>query len=267
MSPALPGSLPTWMTPSRIVFVAQCVSLLLLVGLLAHALSLTLTTSALLFVASALLFFMLSLLTANQCTWLSVAAAYGEAGAWVGSLASLVFFLYVFCVGTSATGVNAVLFALSCSLLLGWLPGLLAGFGVSLVFWCTGGWLFASLQHQREFPALDDAHRMLSRVGLWFLFLSGASAYGGFFLGALLFLWLGAAGALFANQALRQRRLWLERVESRLEPRWRLSAISMTESTLLPLSNYSQQNAVLCYRHAADAPYRSTEDEVPIALC
>jgi hypothetical protein len=267
MSPVLPGSLPAWVTPSRIVVVTQSISLLFMVGVFSEYFSLSSSSSALFFGLLVVSFFFLSLVTRGQCTLLSVAAAYGEVGAWFGSLLSFLLFFYVFFFNVKVHGATSIIFGISCAILLGWLPGLLAGFILSLGFWLAGGWMFASLQQQRQFPALDDTHRMLVRAGFWLLCLSAISLYRESFFWALnLFLW-GSLSALMAMRSLRERDEWLSRVRAQLEPHWKISPASSLALRLMPLSNYSQQNEILFYQDHAHSPYRSTDNETPIAIC
>jgi hypothetical protein len=271
MIPTLPGSLPTWITPGRIVVVAQLLGLSF-VGVLASAgLSLSVGSGLFLGGVSALFFFSLAWITRGQSSWIAVAASYGEIGAWLGSLVSTAFFAYLFASDARPHQTTAFFFAAICTGLLGWLPGLLVGLGVSALFWGLGGWLLAPLHQHKIFPAHDDVHQHLFRAGGW-LWVLGLL---GLWVAPSPLLWVaglelslfGVALGVLGFLGLRRRARWLRAVRAGRIPRWALLPATSFSLPLRPLSNRHTQGLLLVYRAREATPYRTNEEELPIALC
>jgi hypothetical protein len=270
MVPKLPGSLPPWITPGCLVILAQTIGLSFLVALLGAWWDLSLPTALLLWSGLALLFFLLAWRTGGQSSWIAVAASYGELGAWLGSLTSAAFFVCFFVSNTRPQQGPTFFFALLCTTLLGWLPGLLAGLGVSLLFWLLGGWLLASLHQHKSFPAHDDAHQGLLRVGAWFgvlgalgLWLELSPVLWAF---GLLLLLSGAGLGSLALWSLRRRAFWLGEVRAGRVARWELRPQLIFYLPLLPLSNREAHGLLLVYHTYEEVPYRSHEEACPVAL-
>ena len=270
MAPALPGSLPSWITPSRLVILAQVVGLSFLVALSSVWLSLSLWAGFFLWGVAALLFFGLAWLTGGQGSWIAVAASYGELGAWLGSLTSVAFFVFSF-VSDARSHESATLFsAMICAALLGWLPGLLVGLGASALFWALGGWLLASVEQHRAFPAHDDVHQGFFRVGGWFW----ALGLFGLWVAPSSLLWAAGLGlslsgiglGVAAFRGLRRRAEWLREVRAGRVSRWALRPEVSLYTPLRPLSNRDAEGLLLVYRVDKNAPYRSHEEDLPVAL-
>jgi hypothetical protein len=276
MVPTLPGSLPSWITPRRLVAMAQLISLSFLVYLVAQGLAISLGAGLLLWIISGVTFALLALSSGGQSSWIAVAASYGEIGAWSGSLFSALFFAYFFVSHSRPHEVTPFICALICTALLGWLPGLLAGLVVGFLFWATGGWLLSSLQQHKVFPAHDDSHQLLFRVGGWFIFLSLFGLWldlSPLILAAsvahalvLLFFLVGVSLISFAFLSLKKRSHWLQEILAGRVAKWGFIPKIGHHPTLLPLSNREHQDLILVYRLSKPAPYRSNEEEVEVAI-
>ncbi len=268
MVPTLPGSLPRWITPRRLVVVTQLLGLSFLIYLAALGLSLSFGWGLLLWLSSGALFALLAHISGGQSSWLAVAATYGEIGAWSGSLLSALFFVYFFVSDARPNEATPFICALLCTTLLGWLPGLLTGLVLGFLFWATGGWLLSSLYQHKIFPAHDDTHHLLFRVGAWFAFLglSGLCFHlGVLFLGLFFFLG-GVAIIAYAFLGLKKRAFWLREILAGHVERWAFTPNIGLRPTLLPLSNREHQNLILVYRLSKPAPYRSNEEEIEVAI-
>ena len=260
MVPKLPGSLPTWITPGRIVVLAQLIGLSFVVALLGSWWELSTRAAVFLWAGLALLFFLLAWRTGGQSSWIAVAASYGELGAWLGSLMSAAFFVCFFVSTTRPHQGPTFFFAVLCTALLGWLPGLLAGLVMSLLFWLLGGWLLASLYQHKIFPAHDDTHQGLLRVGAWFGVLGAMGLCLGpspvlWALGLLLLLSGVGLGSL-ASWGLWRRSAWLREVRAGRVPRWGLRPLMSLSLPLAPLSNREAHGLLLVYHTHEGVPYR-----------
>lgn len=172
-----------------------------------------------------------------------------------------------------ARGINLVWGAVLAPLL-GWIPGLLCGLALGLVFVVSFAGLLSPWMHLLSYPSLQAREWMMRRAGAWLLGMSAVSLLVSWGLGgpALALPAVIAGAVMFRAGELRVSSLavWLRAVQEGRVARWRVVPLPAGHASVPLLQGVGvEPSSLLLYLEEAGAsslgPYRAAPTARPVA--